>query len=132
MLIKPEFNNTTGNTSTTIDILRIDSINTSLIGTTVNLLNMLFGGADRFKFTSDGELILNCVSGNIISLKASGVEKFAITQNGVPGFFGTQLTGANTVVMTNSPADAGSNPISWIEVGTNVQAGYIPVWPKPA
>jgi len=55
-LIMPTINNTAGNSNTTVEVLAIDTVNTSLTGTTVNLLHIYYGGADRVTVDSFGNV----------------------------------------------------------------------------
>lgn len=52
--IRPTLNFGGSNTNTTVNLLQVDSVNTSTTGATVNLLNIGTGGAERFVISSGG------------------------------------------------------------------------------
>ena len=61
---------------------------------------------------------------------AGTTDMFAIRNNGVPEFKGTNSTGAGTALLgTNSPAGTLSAPYTWMTVITaDGSTGFIPIW----
>lgn len=55
---RPTINAGVSNTNTTLNLLEVDSINTSLTGVSVNLLMAKFGGGLRFTVLSDGQVAI--------------------------------------------------------------------------
>lgn len=56
VLIKPTFNFGGSNANTTVNVLQVDSTNTSLTGGTFNLLHLKFGGSTVFNVDSAGAI----------------------------------------------------------------------------
>lgn len=56
VLVQPTFNFGGSNASTTVNLLAVNTTNTSLTGLTVNLLNLAFGGAEKFNVDSNGAI----------------------------------------------------------------------------
>jgi len=71
--IYPTFNFGLSNTSTTVSLLDIDSINTSVSGLTANLIKSSFGGVEKFRVESDGDIVS---SGNV-TIQGTGNSVFS-------------------------------------------------------
>lgn len=96
-LFQPTFNTGGSNTTTTYNILAVDSVNTSVIGLTVNLLNLAFGGSTKLTVLSTGATTF-----------ASG----SLTINTVP-YAWPAAQGAASTVLTND----GAGNLSWTAAG---------------
>lgn len=59
----PTLNTGGSNTSTTLDILNINTTNSAVTGLTTNLLNLMYGGVSRFTFGSAGDLLIGGSAG---------------------------------------------------------------------
>lgn len=55
-LFQPTLNAGGANTATTVNVLAVNTTNTSLTGLTVNLLNLAFGGTEKFNVDSAGAI----------------------------------------------------------------------------
>lgn len=56
VLVRPTFNFGGSNASTTVNLLAVNSTNTSLTGGTFNLLNLAFGSVEKFNVDSNGAI----------------------------------------------------------------------------
>jgi len=66
--IKPTLNAGASNANTTFNILNIDSTNTSLTGTTLNLLKMSSSGVARFSMTNGGNAVITSSASSGVGL----------------------------------------------------------------
>lgn len=57
--IKPTFNTGGSNANTTIDVIQVDTTNTSTTGLTVNLIDLMYGGVSKFVADSAGLVTTN-------------------------------------------------------------------------
>lgn len=58
LTIKPTFNTGASNTTTTYNVLNIDTVNTATTGLTTNLIAAGFGGTVNFKVKSNGDVVV--------------------------------------------------------------------------
>lgn len=58
LTIKPTFNTGASNTTTTYNVLRIDTVNTAVTGLTTNLISAAYGGTENFKVKSNGDVVV--------------------------------------------------------------------------
>jgi len=78
-LIKPTINTGASNANTTVNVLAVDTVNTSLTGSTVNLLNLADAGTNRF--TVDRSGTVTAVTINASSFMSVGAVS-VLTENG--------------------------------------------------
>lgn len=133
---KPTFNTGGANTTTTYNILTVDSVNTSLTGLTVNLLSLNFGGANRVLITSSGATTFVSTSfkiGNVTYIwpSSQGAASTVLTNDGAGNLTWTAPGGGGSIggsIAANQIAfGSGVNTIagsaSWTYDGTRVALG---------
>jgi hypothetical protein len=101
-LYKPTFNTGGSNTTTTYNILATDSVNTSVTGLTVNLLNLSFGGVNAFLVDSTGKTTLPR------SGTGTGDYTLALTGTPVANATSSQIRLGNALVGGNAAANGGT------------------------
>jgi hypothetical protein len=67
LVLKPTINLTSG-TSTTLNVLDIDTVNTVVTGLTTNLINVAYGGTQRLTLTSTGQCDVITESGAYVGM----------------------------------------------------------------
>lgn len=116
--IKPTLNTGASNANTTVNVLDIDTVNTSVTGLTVNLINAMYGGASRFVVSSAGVITSATWNGAVIGasyggagtvngiLKANGSGTVSSASAGtdyeVPLTFSTGLTRSTNTITVNT------------------------------
>lgn len=94
--IQPTINAGASNTNTTLNVLNVDTTNTATTGVTTNLLRLAYGGTERLKVTSAGDLtISNFAASGVVVNNATGVLSSLSALDPVRG--GTGLTSVPTV-----------------------------------
>jgi trimeric autotransporter adhesin len=101
-LFKPTFNTGGANTTTTYNVFAIDSVNTSLTGLTVNLLNLSFGGTNVLLLDSSGKLTL--------PRNGTGAGDFTLGLTGTPVASATssQVRIGSAITTGNAAANGGT------------------------
>jgi len=100
--LKPTFNQGGSNSNQTINILDIDSVNTAVTGTTINLASLRYGGSERFGVVSNGEVRFN---------NSAGTSGYLLQSNGAgspPTWVAASGVGAMSIGGTITSATQGS------------------------
>lgn len=104
-LYKPTFNTGGSNTTTTYNVLAVDTVNTSVTGLTVNLLNLAFGGVNKFLVTSSGVMT---VAGTATITGATTITSTSLNVGTVTYVWPSSQGAANTFLKND-----GSGNLSW-------------------
>lgn len=122
------------NAGTTLNLLDFDTVNTTLTGLTVNLMRLAYGGSEKFKVSSAGNvyaaaLYASSLTDNMLPYQNGGLLKdSAIFHNGVSGNTGIGGTQTNAkLYIANAVGGTGDIELS---VSTSTPAPVSSAGPK--
>lgn len=116
--VKPTLNTGGSNSNTTVNVLEVDTVNTSVTGLSVNLLRLAYGNTDRLKVTSAGSVILGS---GLLSNSATDGFLYVNSTAGIPTGTPTSHTGRVPIdIDVSNGRFYGYYSSSWKNLGKDV------------